>query len=1073
MPIPEVVSNIINNTGLAGFGVGMPILSASWTNGIIPTFNEATLSLQLSDSPASNSWIAPLAGVVQKIDNSPTPAEEANGVSRILKTLVKHDGSFEKGPGHLLTIYPQLYLRLSRLYLQLFEDPDSLGANALVLQARNLGHAVRPVPRYFYYSGALGFNDKNGNIAAGQNIDKNGAMAIYDEHGFPIDPLAVASVFNAILLQHSVLQQRDIGVPPNTSNMQITSISNLSGTSAVTRCRLTLPNGKAYDGTNLNGITPAPPQASGLFTINVSSGGPPTINVAAVSATFTAEERRLLLIGPISSGRYGENFIIPSLPAGVTLQRDYFNVGVVKLDPYLLGNPLFPEDEREQKPRIRTNEPISFLSDGNDLLGGATASIPPGSTESLVVAPDIVGTFPVPNVTGDNAHWPNFPVQQGTPPILNAVPFDLKDNLNPTAAIFDNGDANKANLDIILTLNNLPEGVAIRVYNRKFTPEAHEERGEGAGGVIPPGGIISLRLKDPLGIRRPGVPENVLSVPDNTFVLFDLIVILRNDDKTARIFGNLKADIDITTPVSTDPTPSDANSFGSAARRAISKAAILSLEAPDCSITATGDFLEVIKCLSGETIPRDAPRFPTMARRDLLVAGLSGGNWSGVIGAGRLSAEMLSANQRLGAPGGLGGRETQSVGIATQNGQLAYDIARMALRRTDNIVDRLQTLANTNWNEPNALTPDIGNSGPIAAAVLQSIAPFSETPELGLLKSVIDPADIPDTFQDLINFIVQQIDNLLPGSTPGRAALLNQIRTAINNLLASIGVTPQNQDRLYNELKRELSSAAFGRRDAQWSLDAAIANAKDFIYIETAGFNATRKDYVAANEPVPTEQYHLDLIEKLQTRIDEVPGLHVIICTPKVPDYGKGYEPFAAFEMHARNTLIRNLPKERVVSFHPIGFPGRPSNLESTVVIVDDIWAFVGSSTLRRRGLTFDGGSDLVLTDTERIGGKSPVISEFRRQLQASRLGIPAIQNSSFGTMADPGFIRLNDGLESFYVIREMLVAGGLGKIGRLFNASEPAPLEGLSIDFVNPDGQEFDISEAIITSLFASLKSF
>jgi hypothetical protein len=46
-----------------------------------------------------------------------------------------------------------------------------------------------------------------------------------------------------------------------------------------------------------------------------------------------------------------------------------------------------------------------------------------------------------------------------------------------------------------------------------------------------------------------------------------------------------------------------------------------------------------------------------------------------------------------------------------------------------------------------------------------------------------------------------------------------------------------------------------------------------------------------------------------------------------------------------------------------MGFPGRTSRLESTVVIVDDVWTMVGSSTLRRRGLSFDGGSDLVFTD--------------------------------------------------------------------------------------------------------------
>jgi hypothetical protein len=41
------------------------------------------------------------------------------------------------------------------------------------------------------------------------------------------------------------------------------------------------------------------------------------------------------------------------------------------------------------------------------------------------------------------------------------------------------------------------------------------------------------------------------------------------------------------------------------------------------------------------------------------------------------------------------------------------------------------------------------------------------------------------------------------------------------------------------------------------------------------------------------------------------------------------------------------------------------SRIESTTVIVDDCWALVGSSTFSRRGLCFDGGSDIVFTDQQ------------------------------------------------------------------------------------------------------------
>src|SRR5436853_7617428 len=85
----------------------------------------------------------------------------------------------------------------------------------------------------------------------------------------------------------------------------------------------------------------------------------------------------------------------------------------------------------------------------------------------------------------------------------------------------------------------------------------------------------------------------------------------------------------------------------------------------------------------------------------------------------------------------------------------------------------------------------------------------------------------------------------------------------------------------------------------------------------------------------------------------------------------------------------KDFDNSRVAAFHPVGFPGRASRLESTVVIIDDLWAMVGSSTFRRRGLTFDGGSDLVFSDLDLVDGVSPAIVDFRRKLMASRLGIP------------------------------------------------------------------------------------
>jgi hypothetical protein len=203
-----------------------------------------------------------------------------------------------------------------------------------------------------------------------------------------------------------------------------------------------------------------------------------------------------------------------------------------------------------------------------------------------------------------------------------------------------------------------------------------------------------------------------------------------------------------------------------------------------------------------------------------------------------------------------------------------------------------------------------------------------------------------------------------------------------------------------------------------------------------------QRDYAAHAETAPP--YAADLISAIAAQMNAAPGLHVAICTPKFPDVARGYEPAAAYEAAARRTAILSLPTaqhadgSRVFAFHPIGFPGRRSRLEATVVIVDDVWVLVGASTFRRRGLTFDGSTDVVLTDTVLEEGSCPSLRDFRRTLLAARLGIAPTSPSTFGAMPVPSFVRLADGLEACRVIREQLLAGGLGRIEPLWNGMEP-----------------------------------
>jgi hypothetical protein len=399
----------------------------------------------------------------------------------------------------------------------------------------------------------------------------------------------------------------------------------------------------------------------------------------------------------------------------------------------------------------------------------------------------------------------------------------------------------------------------------------------------------------------------------------------------------------------------------------------------------------------------------------------------------------------------------------------------MAFRRTNNIVDRLVALAESRWDEPAELAVGGAGAGPFAGAVLQTIAPGCETPELSLIRLGIDPADLPDTFDDLANWLVEKLDAVLSAGDPRRSRILNALTTQLNTLKDNDALSESTKERLYNEAYREVMSACFGRRDAQWALRGAIRQARRFIYIESPGIAATKGEADADPRAV-------DLLHEIGQRMNEVPGLHVILCTPKELDYAPGYEPVAAHEVHDRFERIRALPtaKERnprVTAFHPIGFPGRSSALEATVVVVDDTWVMVGASAFRRRGLTFDGGSDLVLTDSQLVDGRSPAIGRFRKGLMASRLGVATPTPGVPGFVPDPNFTRLEDGVEAFYLVREMLQAGGLGKIDRLWNGLRPGvkpiPPDSISPNLANPEGSTFPLSEALSLAVLTSFRSF
>jgi hypothetical protein len=318
--------------------------------------------------------------------------------------------------------------------------------------------------------------------------------------------------------------------------------------------------------------------------------------------------------------------------------------------------------------------------------------------------------------------------------------------------------------------------------------------------------------------------------------------------------------------------------------------------------------------------------------------------------------------------------------------------------------------------------------------VLQTIGAGAETPELTLFQTQISGPDFPQTWPQ----VVDKVFDVLPTEPELPPQLLSFLNPSIKKIHDDLTASP-NAVRLYDEFRRDCSTTFHGRRDALWALTRALGAARELIYIEGPALSRT-----AYGGSTLT-----DLVGLIQARLRAAPGLRVVLCLSKELDYGPGYEMFAAREYAQRLDAVARLQQEagsRVVAFHPIGFPGRPLRLMTNVVVVDDLWALVGSSAIRRRGLTFDGGLDVALFDSTLREGRGATINALRRRLMAGHLGAAAPPATAAGTPAPvphPTWVRLADPHSAFAACQDLLRQGGAGLIEPLWDGRVASSLLG------------------------------
>lgn len=1024
---------------IALLGIANPQLALAWQEGGLPSENAGS-PMRLASNAANGEWFAPAAGLLNQ---------------EFAKRLSMPDGNSPAGTPWVLALHPQVWLRLSRLYGAVLEG-----------RTTQTDRVQRPVPKYFAFldTSNIGDGPAAGTRSPGARLQlTGGSLSVHDETGLPIDALATASAFVALMTAFPALIAKDFSstTAPNVAASQLGQLAaGLTGTEVRVRLVSFFRKPFAEGATKLTNLT-AVNAGAGIYRLTN-----PAQPVLVVFPPATINER--IAVGPATFGTVDSSFspqpLGPAAPLS-TLKRDFLTLFADDLNLHLRGRETLVAPFAGADFLVPTfhNETVTLLVNGNQALAQAGQIVSGAAGLSLVVSPVIAGDFDVAAAPGVS-EWPVFPAG-GDGKIAGRLQ-NVALSAHFLAAPVDTRDV-FLRMEIPETSPGVPQlapGTAVRIYNRKFLADAREGRGNGAGGVLDANRTAGFILTNPFGLRRDEAR------PTNPKLSFDLVAVNRTGSK--RSYGLLSTTV--AAPRAPDAAETalagrGTNPFNTAPERGIAPAGLLGLPSPALStvppITDLASAVDAALSLGDESQPRVAPRLPTMVRNETIVAGRdAAGSWSALLGGLWLRRDSRSSLHRLGSPGSPGGEEFLGASVATTGGLLAYDLARAALRRTRGLAARLTELDNDA-----RLTPPIiaAPTGTFSVGVLQDIAPGADSPNLKFIPDAVFDA-LPADWTGLVNDVANVI--------PSQLASNSQLRNAINSLAASAkGLL------LYSEFRREAVTAKRGRRDALPVLTAALKSARDLIYIETSAFSYT--DYLPDDPSNPNNADDpanpaTDLVTLITGRLAVQPGLNVLIGINKEVPVGVGYETFAARAFDRRKKAVADMQAvdpARVTVFHPIGFPGRPLRLMHTVVIVDDMWLFVGSGTFNRRGLLFDGNLSLVCFDRQIEAGRSRAIRSFRRQLLENHLGAAPIPGSPAPAFPHPNQTRIADVHEAYFAVRDMLDQGGSGLIQGLFDGvvtgQTPIPPASFSHrDLADPDGSSFPNTLASLLQLFAGL---
>ena len=1028
-------ANELRSEGLDALGLTIPTLSPAWATATPSSYDEATFTLAVTGVRAA------FRGILT-FEDTPT---RWSGVT----------GTPLTGPVAVLQFHPEAARRLEALTVARYGNP-AVRPVPVAMVIRDIAlPAPIPVPNWYLAGESLG---------QGGSVD----ISFHDRRGLMIDAIAVAAMFRDLISWRPALEMSQ------DAAATLAGAGGLDGIVALAtgiRCQVIDPHGWSYtpnrdltrlkvlDGSNAE----VSPVADGGL-VNLAAGqrlGRSTADDQAEDDADTIGTDRPLRWGWATNGTLARTPLSPpALPGDATINRQFFRVMAVDLDWHLLGNRSattiagVPGDDDTIPdfllPKVRAAVPdFDYLVDGMDVLGAtaeiATGFLPGGGAGAFAIAvsPVINPALAVPPATGGTGHWPTFPAPNPMNPLTSSDPRTAL-----TGSWRAGTDGPDTERDVVLTLpaDLIPEGTHVRIYPRRFVQiqaigeQPSFKRGNGGSAIATSGTPVRILLVNPF--RLEGAEPN----PDPARLEVDLVLTSRTGQR--RLFSVVAVTLTAPTESWSDnlatfggqallQTPGIAALFSGLSTQAIAPSLLFGL--PRTLVPPPGNpstIADLVRRLASEDQPRQGPRLPTQGRFETILAlGTSPSpgdqlSWNAVLTGARWDWESRCAQPELGNPGNPAGTDVHATGIRC-DGQLAYDLALHGLKRAQAIIPVsgsspgwVVSTGGDNWDEPD---PD--STGTVSAAMLETVAPFCDTPELGLIPGVPSPDDSVQT-------------------------TVNDIATALG--LPAPTITVANEEELRPRIQRERVTAKFGQRDALWALRRALGQARELIYIESPTFART-----AYPNGAP-EAHEIDLVEVVRQRMADNPRLKVVICVPREPDFAPGKSNWVRAALKHRKEAIEQLTaqdRNRVAAFHPIGFPGRSAVIRSTTVIVDDVWCSVGTSHFRRRGMTFDGGVDVVSLDRAMVNGYSNLIAQFRQTLMAAKLGVTV---PSSPATASALWIRLFQAESAFDAVADLLQQGGLGRCSPVWEGPTDTSVIEQTVAIADPDGVDPDGSNLL-----------